>query len=106
MHARGNWDNGELLSTLLDFAAPDLPSVCERSREENDYDRFVDCFNEAHPTLLSLAKFMPIRVFRPLRGSWGGGGGRGGGWGGRPPPATGCTPRGLQAPATESTHEL
>ncbi len=70
LHARGNWDNGDLLSTLLDFAAPDLASVCERSREENDYNRYVDCFSEAHLRLISLANFMPIRVFPPLAGFW------------------------------------
>ena len=64
---RQNYDNGDLLLTLLEFAAPDLADKCDHLRD-SDYAAFVDCFGKAHARLLLLDDFMPIRVSPPLTG--------------------------------------
>lgn len=69
LHGRANWDNGDLLSSLLEFAAPDTAAVCEDARAR-DYDTFIECFSETHQRLLMLSHFMPIVVFPPLAGFW------------------------------------
>lgn len=67
---RANWDNGDLLSTLMDFAAPDMAGVCEQLRDGGDYDAFTDCFSDAHARLLLLANYMPVTIIPPLAGFW------------------------------------
>ena len=67
LHARKNSDNGDLLTVLLEFAAPDLAEKCEALRDP-DYDEYRACFSQAHARLLLLADYMPIKVLPPLAG--------------------------------------
>lgn len=67
---RPNYDNGDLLSTLLDFAAPQLAQACDPLRQDGSYGEYIDCFARAHTRLLRLHAYMPITTFAPLAGFW------------------------------------
>jgi hypothetical protein len=69
LRERWNWDNGDLLSTLLEVAAPDLQKGCEPLRD-SQHEAFKDCFSKAHPRLLLLNRYMPITILPPLGGFW------------------------------------
>ncbi len=70
----GNWDNGDLLQTVLDFAHPSHARACHRIRalaartkgKAHIYEDFIKCFSELHAELLVLHQYMPIKVFAPF----------------------------------------
>jgi hypothetical protein len=71
-----NWDNGDLLQTVLEFAAPAHAKACQHMRtlavrsmgKVQSYSDYIMCFSETHTALLELHMHMPIRVFAPLQG--------------------------------------
>ena len=68
INTRANWDNGDLLTTLLDFSAPDLALECGLLRDSSYDSAFIPCFSKAHSRLLALHHFMPIGIIPPLAG--------------------------------------
>lgn len=69
-----NWDNGDLLQTVLDFAHPAHARACHHIRalsartkgKAHKYEDFIKCFGELHAELLVLHQYMPIKVFPPF----------------------------------------
>ncbi|KAG1660834.1 hypothetical protein FOA52_008945 [Chlamydomonas sp. UWO 241] len=89
---RTNQDNGDLLTLVLQLAAPDLHAECNPIRD-NDYESFTRCFvqvyarfNEAtanrYPGGGPGPGGIPLRVFMPMAGVWRSYEGPNPGWGG------------------------